>query len=305
MYFAFIKHRRIFYIFSLILILLSAASIIVFGLKLGIDFTGGSALEVKYEQTPPSFSSIRSKLADLNLGEMIIQKSSDNGIIIKVKSFKKSDKEILKRLGELGKIKEGSASFQSIGPTVGEELKKKTTIVTILALLTILAYIAFSFRRVSRPVNSYIYGVTSIVALCHDVFIPIGVLAVLGKYQGVEVSIPIITAFLTIFGYSINDSVVVFDRIRENIMRMRGANFDLTVEESLNQTVARSLNTSLTTLIVLFAIFLFGGESLKYFSLMLIIGIASGTYSSIFLASPLLVSYLHFKERKSLKNKKK
>ncbi|MBZ9572888.1 protein translocase subunit SecF, partial [Patescibacteria group bacterium] len=171
-------------------------------------------------------------------------------------------------------------------------------IVISLALTAILLYIAFSFRRISRPVKSYVYGLTSLIALFHDVLIPLGIFAVLGKFYGIEITIPIITAFLTVFGYSINDSVVVFDRVRENLLKLKEPTFGLTVETSLNQTITRSLNTSLTTLFVLFAIFFFGGETLKYFSFALILGIGLGTYSSLFLATPLLVSFLLFKERK-------
>ena len=195
-------------------------------------------------------------------------------------------------------MEEGSESFQSIGPVIGQELKRKTKIVIFLALFAILIYIALSFRRISRPVKSYVYGLTSIIALCHDVLIPLGILAFLGKFQGVEINIPIITAFLTVFGYSINDSVVVFDRVRENLLKSKEPTFSLAVERSLNQTFIRSLNTSLTTLFVLFTIFFLGGATLKYFSLTLILGIFLGTYSSLFLATPLLVTFYRFQERK-------
>ncbi|MCD6270505.1 protein translocase subunit SecF [bacterium] len=301
MYFQFIRYRKIFYLFSATLVILAIASIFVFGLRLGIDFTGGSSLSVTYKNNPPSFKAINEKLKDLDLGEIILQKTGDRGIILKAKTFKQNDKEILKRLESLGEIEQDSVSFRAIGPAVGQELKRKTNIVVLLALLAILIYIAFSFRKVARPVNSSVYGTAGLIALFHDVLIPLGILVVLGKYYQVELSIPIITAFLTIFGYSVNDSVVVFDRIRENLLKSRGTSFDITVEKSLNQTLARSFNTSLTTLIVLFAIFLFGGETLKYFSLTLILGISFGTYSSIFLASPLLVSYWQFKSNKKAK----
>jgi len=300
----FIKHRRIFYLISASLVGLAVVSIFVFGLKWGIDFTGGSLLSLTYQhQTPPSLE-IRESLKGLELGEMVIQPLGERGVLLKMReASEETHQEILAKLRELGEVEEGSESFQSIGPVIGRELTQKTKIVISLALLAILLYIAFSFRRISRPVKSYVYGLTSLIALFHDVLIPLGVFAVLGRFYGVEITIPIITAFLTIFGYSINDSVVVFDRVRENLLRLREPTFDLTVEKSLNQTLTRSLNTSLTTLFVLFAIFLFGGETLKYFSFSLILGIGLGTYSSLFLATPLLVSYLHFKERKYLKSK--
>ena len=286
------------------MVLLSIASVFIFGLKLGIDFTGGSSLEVIYKQIPPSSEEIKEALNTLSLGKFSIQKSGEYGIILKTKDIApETRQEVLGKLKTLGEIEEDSQSFQSIGPVIGRELKQKTKIVIFLSLIAILIYIALSFRRISRPIKSYIYGLTSIVALCHDVLIPLGVLAVLGKFQGIEITIPIITAFLTVFGYSINDSVVVFDRVRENLLTSRDPTFNLIVEKSLNQTLVRSLNTSLTTLCVLFAIFFLGGETLKYFSLTLILGIFLGTYSSLFLATPLLVSIYRFQQRKYRKER--
>lgn len=299
MYFSFIKHRRIFYIISATLVGLSVVSIFVFGLNLGIDFTGGSLLSLTYQDQAPPTGEIRENLKELELGEISIQSLGERGVLLKMKDIsEETHQKILAELRKLGEVEEGSESFQSIGPVIGRELTQKTKIVISLSLVAILLYIAFSFRRISRPVKSYVYGLTSLLALFHDVLIPLGVFAVLGRFYGIEITIPIVTAFLTIFGYSINDSVVVFDRVRENLLRLREPTFDLTVERSLNQTLTRSLNTSLTTLFVLFAIFLFGGETLKYFSLALILGIGLGTYSSLFLATPLLVSFLRFKERK-------
>ncbi len=299
MYIPFIKYRKIFYTLSVILVVLSIISIFVFGLKLGIDFTGGSSLEVSFENNPPSLSEVREALKNIDLGEVSIQKKGEKEIILRMKDIdEKTHQQILDRLKSLTGEETLSESFQSIGPVIGQELKEKTKIVVFLSLLAILVYIALSFRKVSRPIKSYLYGASGIIALCHDVLIPLGILSVLGRYQGVEISIPIITAFLTIFGYSINDSVVVFDRIRENLLKSREPTFELMIEKSLNQTFIRSLNVSFTTLLVLFTIFFFGGETLKYFSLTLILGIFFGTYSSLFLATPLLVTFYRFRERK-------
>lgn len=300
MYIPFIRHRKIFYIISVILVGLALISVFVFGLKLGIDFTGGSLLSLNYKNQIPSSLDIRESLKEFELGEIVVQPVGENGILLRMKDVSEENhQKILEKLKKLGEIEQGSENFQSIGPVIGQELTKKTKIVVSLALLAILIYIAFSFRRISRPVKSYIYGLTSLIALFHDVLIPIGIFAVLGKFYGVEITIPIITAFLTIFGYSINDSVVVFDRVRENLLKLRKSNFELLVEKSLNQILTRSLSTSLTTLFVLFSIFFFGGQSLKYFSLTLILGIILGTYSSLFLATPLLVSFYKFKEKNS------
>lgn len=295
----FIKYRKIFYGISFFLVTLSLLSVLFFGLNLGIEFTGGSSLEIKFKTHRPSVKELKETLKDLKLGKIVIQEKAEKEILLKMKNIEENvHQEVLKRLRTLGEIEPGSEKFRSIGPVIGKELKRKTKIVMMVALFGILIYIALSFQKISRPVKSYIFGLSSLIALCHDVLVPLGVLAFLGKFGRVEITIPIITAFLTIFGYSINDSVVVFDRVRENLKKSRGEIFDLIVEKSLNQTLIRSLNTSFTTLLALFGIFFFGGETLKYFSLTLILGIFFGTYSSLFLATPLLTSYLRFQQKK-------
>lgn len=295
----FIKFRKIFYAFSIITIILSIASIFIFGLELGIDFTGGSVLEVEYENERPSIQTIQEKIQEINSEKVIVQPVEERGIILKTKSTSEETyTEAVKKLEELGALKQDASQFETIGPVIGNELKNKTKIVVVLSLMAIVFYIAFSFRRVSRPVNSFAYGFTSLIALCHDALIPLGIFAFLGKFYGVQITIPVITAFLAVLGYSINNSVVVFDRARENLIRSRETSFNAIINKSLNETLTRSINTSLTTLFVLFAIFFFGGETLKYFSLTLILGISCGTYSSMFLVTPLLVSYLGWREKR-------
>ena len=189
-------------------------------------------------------------------------------------------------------------SFQYIGPSVGQELRNKTELAIALALLAITLYIAFAFRKVSKPISSWKYGVTSLIALVHDVLIPLGVFSILGKFYNVEITIPIIAALLTVLGFSVHDTIVIFDRLRENILR-RGMNqFEETVNLGLNQTLGRSISTVLTTLLVIVSLYFFGGETLRYFALTLIIGIISGAYSSIFIASPLLVSWYKWNLKK-------
>lgn len=294
----FLKYRKIYFIFSGILILGSLISLIIFGLNLGIDFTGGSILEVEYKENRPSEEAILEKLAPLDLGPISVQFTNEAGVIIKTKYISEDTrKRIVQNLQKEGEIVVEKIKFESIGPVIGQELKQKTKKVLVFSLLTIVLYIAFAFRRVSKPVAGWQYGIAALIALFHDVLIPIGIFSVLGKYQGVQITIPVITALLTIFGYSVNDTVVVFDRIRENLLKRRTFEFEEAVNDGLNQTLIRSINTSLTTLLVLLAIFFFGGETLKYFSLILIIGITAGTYSSIFIASPLLVSWLRWRKK--------
>lgn len=289
--FSFIKYKKIYFTFSIVLVLMSALALTSYGLEWGIDFTGGSILELNYKEERPSISEIKESLSDFDLGDVRVQFSGENGIMIRTKDIsEETHQQILSKLGEEKRFDE--LKFEKIGPVIGKELRHKTTVVAIISIIAILLYITIAFGRVSRPVASWQYGIASLIALSHDVFIPLGIFAVLGKLYSVQITIPVITALLTVLGYSINNTVVVFDRVRENLIRDRRSDFKDIVDKSLNESLTRSLNTSLTTLFVLFAIFFFGGETLKYFSLALIIGLICGTYSSLFLAAPILVSWL-------------
>ncbi len=294
MTFNFVKYRKIYYIFSGILIIASLISIGIFGLKMGIDFTGGSIMELNFKETRPSNKDIEAKLNQFNLGEIIVQPTGDKGVVIRMKGIsEETHQEILKKF-------EGAEEryFEFIGPTIGQELKQKTQFALILAIIAIASYITIAFRRASYPVASWKYGVATIIALLHDILIPLGIFAYLGKFYNIEINIPIIAAFFTVLGYSVHDTIVIFDRIRENILKRSFQSFEETVNWSLNQTLGRSINTVLTVLFVLFAIFFLGGETLKYFSLALIIGITSGAYSSIFIASSILVSWLRRQQKR-------
>lgn len=296
----FLKYRKAYFIFSGILILASLAFLLVFGLKPGIDFTGGSILEVEYKEERPSNQTIRESLSGLDLGEFLLQPTDEKGLILRMKEIsEETHREIIERLRGADEGEEvEELRFESIGPVIGRELREKTGIVIVLSLLAILFYVAIAFRKVSFPAKSWQYGISSLIALFHDTLIPIGIFSVLGRIYEIQITIPVIVALLTVLGYSINNTVVVFDRIRENLLKkVASGNYTETVNSSLNQTFTRSLNTSLTTLFVLLAIFFFGGETLRYFSLMLILGIVAGTYSSLFLASPILVAWLKWRGR--------
>jgi len=289
MNFNFLRYKNIYFIFSGVLILGSLISLAVFGLNLGIDFTGGSILELFYDGPRPSVEAVREALSEL--GPVSVQTMGDNGLVIRMKDIpEETHQQVLQILSKGYRAEE--RRFESIGPTIGRELEEKTKLLILVALFSIVLYIALAFRKVQRPIASWQYGIASLIALFHDVLIPVGVFSLLGKFYGVQVTIPVVAALLTVLGYSINNTVVVFDRIRENLIKRIGVTFEETVNKSLNQTFTRCLNTSLTTLLVLLAIFFFGGATLKYFSLALIIGIVAGTYSSIFLVSPLLQTYL-------------
>jgi len=300
MNFDFIKYRRIFYGFSMVLTVLTIIFVVGFGVKWGIDFTGGTVLSISYQNKLPTAQQVNNEFLNLGLKEAVVQQQGEKTLILKMQDIDESThQQVIEKLKTLGDVVEGSEGFESIGPVIGNELKSKIKTVVVLALLSILIYIAIAFRKISYPVKSYVYGITGIIALFHDVMIPVGVWAILGRYYGYEITIPIITALLTVFGYSINDSVVVFDRIRENLSKERSANFKDIINKSLNQTFARSVNTSATVLIVLLALFIFGGATLKPFALVLLIGISLGTYSSVFLASLLVYSYYQVKHKKS------
>lgn len=293
----FTKYRKIYFIFSGLLIIASIVALLVFGLKLGVDLTGGSILEIEYKEQRPANPEIREKLAGFDLGTFYVQPTGDKGIILKMKDLPEEvHQQILVKLQE-GDVGLEEKRFESIGSTIGKELKQKTIIVIGLALLAMIIYIALAFRKIKRPIPSWQYGITSVIALSHDIFIPLGVFAVLGRFYNVEISIPVITAFLAVLGYSINNTVVVYDRIRENLLK-RGEIFEEIVDRSINQTLSRQINTSLTTLFAVIAIFFLGGVTLKYFALALILGILAGTYSSIFLASPILVAWFVWRRKR-------
>ncbi len=280
-----IKRRKIYLSFSLLLILGSLLSLIFFGLRLGIDFTGGSLIEVEFMEGRPSNDQIKEKLNDLDLGQINLQPTGENGLILRLKNLDEAThQEILSKINPVEEER-----FESIGPVIGSELKRKALWAIGLALLAIIIYIAWAFRKVSKPVASWQYGLVAIAALFHDVFITLGFFSILGEIKQIEIGLPLVAAFLTILGYSVNNSIVIFDRARENLLKTDWKDFTETINLSINQSISRCLNTALTTLFVLLAIFLLGGETIKYFSLALIIGIIIGTYSSIFITSPLIV----------------
>lgn len=265
--------------------------------------------------TRPEIQEVKEILAPLELGEISIQPTGENNFLFRMKTIdEETHQKILAALydkfnpknseNEKPKSDEGPAlikekRFESIGPVIGAELKQKAIYAIIIALVAIVSYVAWAFRKVSHPVESWKYGTVAIIALFHDILITLGIFSVLGHFYNIEVGTPFIAALLTILGYSVNDTIVVFDRTRENLIRAPEKTFEETVNKGVNETMVRSLNTSLTTLIVLLAIFFFGGETIKYFALALTIGIISGTYSSIFTASPLLVSWQRWNNRKN------
>ncbi|MEK9152294.1 MAG: protein translocase subunit SecF [Patescibacteria group bacterium] len=286
-----IKHRNAWFLFSGLLVAASIIALIVFPLKLGIDFTGGSLMEVSFAGARPEPDAVAAVFTDQGLGETVAQTVDQKSMLVRTKGIDEPTHQ--KVLAELKKKFGGATEkrFESIGPSVGAELSQNAVKSLSLVLVAIAAYVAYVFRKVSRPVASWKYGlVTLIAALFHDVLLPLGLFAVLGRTHGVELNSAFVAAILTVLGFSVHDTIVVFDRIRENLLKT-GGDFEEIVERSVNETLSRSINTSLTILFSLIAIFFWGGASLKYFALTLIVGLVAGTYSSIFLASPLLVVF--------------
>lgn len=271
----------------------SAVLLFTYGLNFGVDFKGGSVIELNFSGTIPLLEDIRGKLTESKLPEITVNYFGDNGVILRTRELSEVEhQDVLFVLREnFSGVEE--KKFESIGPIIGKELKNKSVIAAFLVLFAVIVYIAIVFRKLSKALSSWIMGFAAIVALLHDVIIPLGVFAVLGRFYGVEISAVFVAAVLTILGYSIADTVVVFDRVRENVIRggsvRQTADFPKIVHRSILQTLTRSLNTTFTTLLSLFAIYFFGGESIRYFALALIMGIFLGAYSSIFVASPLLV----------------
>ena len=289
--------RKIYYTFSILLIGAGIFSIVFWGLHFGIDFKGGSLIEVEFLQAKPEIKIIKDNLSGLNLGDIAVQPAGDKGFLLRMKDLdENAHQQVLQSLISLGALEE--KKFDSVGPVVGEELKGRAYLAVITVLFLIVIYIAFAFRKVSRPVASWKYGLAAIIALFHDIFIPTGIFSILGHYLGVEIDLLFVTGLLTILGFSVHDTIVVFDRIRENLRKGVGDNFESTVNVSINQTMTRSINTSLTVFLTLLAIYLFGGASVKYFALLLMIGVFFGTYSSIFVASSLLVTWEAWRQKR-------
>ena len=358
--FKLIQKRKIWFAMSGILCIASIISLFAYGLNLGIDFTGGTLMELNLSDQSgnrPEIQIIKETLGPLELGEINIQPVGESNLFFRLKTIdeethqkiltslsdkfnpKNSENENLeiksindetietenenlsneiiespdsenenfeiesvateKSNNENSKFLLEEKRFESIGPVIGSELKEKAIYSIAIALIVIISYIAWAFRKVSRPVSSWKYGVIAIITLFHDILIVLGIFSALGYFFNIEIGTPFVAALLTILGYSVNDTIVVFDRIRENLIRTPMNSFEKTINKGVNETLVRSLNTSFTTLFVLLAIYFFGGETIKYFALALIIGLSFGTYSSVFIASPLLIVWQKWSNRKN------
>ncbi len=288
-----VKYRKIFFTLSILTILFSFYAMIAKGFNAGIDFKGGTIIEVSYDARPNA-ETLKNALTSAGFGDARIQTAGESDVMIKTHALSEAERQVLtKTLSENGTNMQ-EKRFSSIGPTIGQELRTKAWYAIIFVILGIVLFIAYAFRHVSEPISSWKYGVITTVTLLHDIIVPAGVFVWLGK----EVDTLFVVALLSIMGISVHDTIVVFDRIRENLKLRVSNDFATTVGMSLRQTFTRSINTSLTVMLVLATLYFFGPASTKDFSMILWIGIFVGTYSSVFIASPLLVVFEKMQNRK-------
>lgn len=288
-----VKFRKIWFALSVLLIVGSLYSIFTYGFKQSVDFSGGTLTELHYT-TRPEQGEVEDKVAALDLGNFSVRTAGETNYVIRTREL--TPEEGNKLVTTLGAPQVERQS--TVGPVAGAELKNKAVKAVILVVIMIVLFVTFAFRKVSRPVSSWKYGFATIVALLHDVLIPTGVFVFLGHAFGYEIDLLFVSGLLAVLGYSVHDTIVVFDRVRENLRKEHGNEpFEETVGKSVSQTFGRSINTSLTIFIVLLCLYFVGPLATEHFALLLIIGIVVGTYSSIFIASPLLVTFYKFGKR--------
>lgn len=289
------KYRKIWFGISLLIIIPGIISIALWGLKLSIDFTGGSLMEVKGTQDSQKVIAIVQKEG---VKDPIIQKAGNDALIVRSKEMPEDQHRKVK--AELEKeMKVTETRFETVGPTVSADITKKAFLLIGAASVLIVFFLAYSFRKVPKPVSSWQFGVTAIIALLHDVLVMVGIFSILGHFLNIEIDSMFVVAALTVIGFSVHDTIVVFDRIRENLIRRGSEDFEELANDSVLETFSRSINTSFLTFLVLLTLYLLGGETTKVFVLALLIGIATGTYSSIFNASPMLVVWQNWKRKRA------
>jgi preprotein translocase subunit SecF len=298
-----INHRNAFFVLTGTLVAGAVVAVILFGLHLAIDFTGGTMVQVTYPAGRPSVAALSQSLNASGFANYAVRAVGSNDYVLQAQNITASERTNLSASFSINNTYPVTIDeLTDIGPTIGLELRNKSLVAMALVLVCILFFIAFAFRKVSKPVSSWVYGLIALVTLVHDVVIPVGFYAALGHFAGAQVDTLFVTAVLTVLGFSIHDTIVVFDRVRENLhvnhTQHRKESFPVTAGKSLNQTFVRSVNTSLTVLLTLLVLYFVGPASTKDFALTLLVGIIAGTYSSIFLATPLLVAIEQRRESK-------
>lgn len=290
-----ILYRKVFFSITAILVALSLGALLFFGLTFSTEFTGGTAVQVVYDGDAPTKETLALALGGIGIHEPTIRIADTGAYDVRAGAMSDEMRGALPQVVTVNGEYSGTITkLTEVGPTIGKELRTKAVYAIILVLVAIMLFVALVFRKVSRPVSSWVYGSIALVALAHDVLIPLGFYSVLGYYFGAQIDTLFVTAILTVLGFSVHDTIVVFDRVRENLRinqeHNRHESFETVVGRSLEQTLVRSINTSITVVLTLLALFFFGPESTQDFALTLLVGVIAGTYSSIALASPLLVS---------------
>lgn len=285
-------HRAVYFWITGLILAAAVGAIFYFGLPLGIDFTGGSLMQISYPSGVPALADIQKEIAVVPLGTVSIRTSGANAVSIRTRTLTPEEHSaILTVLSQNASTTE--LSYTSIGPTLGSQFANKALWAILAVVLAIILYIAFAFRKVSRPVPSWGYGLTVIAILVHDLIIPAGFFAILAHFTGAEVDALFVTALLALLGYSVNDTIIIFDRIREHLALNEKTNvkeeFEQTVGKSISETMTRSINTSLTVVLALLTLALLGASATRVFALVMLVGVIAGTYSSILLAAPLLI----------------
>ncbi len=297
----FVKKRFLWYLVSFILLVIGFLPVFKYGISFDVDFSGGSIIQIQFDKDVDR-GSVEKQLKEAKYKLSSVITVSKNEYRIKLKETEK-DKEdiknkIFEELKKLSSFKEDDVLFLSIEPIVGKELTNKTITALIIGLAVILIYIGFAFRQGSYILPSYFFGLSGIIGVVHDGLITLGLFSLLSHYYGYDFSIPVAAALLTILGYSINDTIIIFDRIRENIMRESVNDFALLVNKSIFQTLPRSINTSLTTIIVIALMLFMGSDALIPFAFTLGVGILIGTFSSMFIAAPLLYDFYSLRQKR-------
>jgi len=285
-------HRKIYFWITGVILAAAIGAIFYFRLPLGIDFTGGSLMQVSYQSNRPALADIQKAISVVPMGSVSVRAVGSNEVSIRTRTLTPEEHNaVLAVISQNASTTE--LAYTSVGPTLGGQFESKALWALIAVVLAIILFIAFAFRKVSRPVPSWCYGLTVIVILIHDLIIPAGFFAILAHFTGAEVDALFVTALLALLGYSVNDTIIIFDRIREHLAINEKTNnkeeFETTVGKSISETMTRSINTSLTVVLALLTLVLVGAAATRTFALVMLVGVIAGTYSSILLAAPLLI----------------
>ena len=296
-----INHRKFFFWLTGLILAAAVGAILAYGLPLGIDFTGGSLMEVSYANTRPALAAIQTQIAAVPLGAVSVRAVGDNDISLRMRTMTPAEHAaVLSALSVQASTTE--LSYTSVGPALGSQFANKALWAIFAVILVIVLYIAFAFRKVSRPVPGWGYGITVVAMLAIDIIVPTGFYAAYAHFTGAEVDSLFVVALLSLLGYCVNDVIVIFDRVRENLAKNSRTNskepFEETIGKSIAETMTRSINTSLTVVLALLALIYFGAESTRTFALVMLVGVAAGTFSSIARSAPLLIPIAKWFEKK-------